>query len=149
MGRLTNENVALITIRTIVHLVKMGYLHETPVQICRAKALSARKGLAPPDPSVLVMLPRLSPPALVCRLSSSATRRSSSARICLSSRLSRSSSALSGSGMLLLPRRVKLFESGELLSSEALQRNAKIGWHPTCFLEDVLVIVFCSLGVGI
>ena len=59
------------------------------------------------------------------RLSKSATRRSSSALSCLSSLLSRSSSALSGSEAMPLPRRVKAFESGEPLSSEALQANQK------------------------
>ncbi len=59
------------------------------------------------------------------RLSKSATRRSSSALNCLSSLLSRSSSALSGSEAMLLPRRVKALESGEPLSSGALQANQK------------------------
>jgi len=59
------------------------------------------------------------------RLSKSATRRSSSALICLSSLLSRSSSAFSGSEAMPLPRRVKALESGEPLSSGALQANQK------------------------
>ena len=53
---------------------------------------------------------------LTCFLSNSVTLRSSSARICLSSLLSRSSSCLSGSE-LELPRRVEL---GEPRNSDAL-----------------------------
>lgn len=59
------------------------------------------------------------------RLSKSASRRSRSALSCLSCLLSRSRSALSGSEAMPLPRRVKALESGEALSSEALQVNQK------------------------
>ena len=60
------------------------------------------------------------------RLSKSASRRSKSALSCLSALLSRSSSALSASEAMPLPRRVKAFESGEPLSSEALQASQKV-----------------------
>ena len=72
--------------------------------------------------TILSVLQRQSPmnasqhAELTCFLSNSVTLRSSSARICLSSLLSRSSSCLSGSE-LELPRRVEL---GEPRNSDAL-----------------------------
>lgn len=41
--------------------------------------------------------------------------------------------------MLLLPLRVKLLESGELLSSEALQGDTETGWQPSLLDQAKMV----------